>query len=276
MPCCPTPRSGPSTTGRGCWPRARSAAAASAGSRAAGAGSPAAAGSGSRTSVLATCSGTCSAAAGSPRRRPGAARRRERGHPGVSGRQCRATIPPAAARAPPPVTPATAPGPSPAPCPRPARPATAGRARSPATRACSALQPLPDLPGPRLGDRRPLPDLQRPGRRGPARELRVGSRSASTTAPVRLKGQGEETRPGRRPRRRPDRQGPGHPAPAVRARNQDLTITVPVTFAEDALGTEAQGADPGRPGDPQGAGQRHPEQPHLPGSRRPGRARRQP
>src|SRR4029450_2331323 len=44
-----------------------------AGSPAAGAGSPAAAGSGSRTSgALATCSATCSAAAGSPRRRPGA------------------------------------------------------------------------------------------------------------------------------------------------------------------------------------------------------------
>ena len=128
--------------------------------------------------------------------------------------------------------------------------------------------PQPDLPAvQRAGhDRRPpLPDLL--GHRGRAPQpLGQGAHPRRRGGRPAHPGQGPRGgRAGRRPGRRPLRGRPGRTGTACSAaRGRNLTLTVPVTFPEAALGTTLTVPTLERAGHPAGAG-RDPVGPDLPG-----------
>ncbi len=208
----------------------------------------------------ATCSAVCSASA--PRRPHGRSaprcRRRVVGHPAVRRGGRRRHRPAAADAASGRARPATAPGPRPARCRAPARPARAPARRQPQPGRLRLRRAVPRLPRPRARRRRPVPDCDghRPGHGHPhAHGAHPGRREGRPADPAQ--GQG-----------RCPASGAGRPAtstspcrsstaPAVRPQGDNLTLTVPVTFPEAALGGEIK-------------------VPTLPGRRSPCRSRRAP
>ena len=112
------------------------------------------------------------------------------------------------------------------------------RARSPERQPghVLALLAVPRLPGPGDPYRRPLPGLQRHGSRaaptpGQGQDPRRGGRRP-THPRERARGAGGEQRAGGRPLCR----GPRSTAPRLRRKGRNLTLTVPITYPEAALG----------------------------------------
>ena len=103
------------------------------------------------------------------------------------------------------------------------------------------LRAVQDLPRPRPGGRRPLPGRATgSGRAMSTRTIQARIPAGRRRRPAdQAHGQG---RPGRarRPGRRPVRQGARQAAPGVRPVGHNLTVTVPVSFAELALGAEVK------------------------------------
>ena len=236
MPCCPTPRSGPSTTRpAGCWPRGlrrRLRRVPGRGRRLPRRDQGAGRGPGRPRRPVRQPVRRPAVADGGPR-----PRRRERGHPRLRGGGARRHHPAAAAR----------------PGPLPHLPRLRGQARHPAP-ALPDLQrrgtvtrdqglfglssPCPTCQGRGSVIDDPCPTCNGRGSEVRTRELKVRiPTGVNDGATVRLKGQGEPGQAG----------APAGdlivkvrvtPHPLFGRSGQDLTITVPVTFAEAALGTE--------------------------------------
>ena len=124
---------------------------------------------------------------------------------------------------------------------RSARPASGTGQSSRNQGVVRLLRAVPGVPGPRPGGRRPLPGLrQRPGDEladHPGAHPGRGGRRPADQA----RGQGRSRR-ARRPGRRPVRPVHVKPHPVFGRSGDNLTVTVPVTFAEAGPGRRGQGA----------------------------------
>ena len=129
------------------------------------------------------------------------------------------------------------------------------------------LPAQPDVPALRGSgrlDRDPVPDLPRHRRRaayahGPGEDP---GRACATARGSRSPARASPGTAGRR-RRRPVRPGAVGGHAVFGRKGHDLTLALPVTYPEAALGAKVQVPDARRPGDPEGAG-RHAEREDLP------------